>query len=32
VYSLQLVVEMRTGEVRNMREQMARATQQLEQA
>jgi len=32
VYSLQLVVEMRTGEVRNMREQMAKATQQLEQA
>merc|ERR1711970_1267668 len=32
VYSLQLAVEMRTGEVRNMREQMARATQQLEQA
>merc|ERR1711892_536874 len=32
VYSLQLVVEMRTGEVRNLREQLARATQQLEQA
>merc|ERR1712042_312 len=32
VYSLQLVVEMRTGEVRNLREQMAKATQQLEQA
>jgi len=32
VYSLQLVVEMRTGEVRNMREQMAKASQQLEQA
>ena len=31
VYSLQLVVEMRTGEVRNLREQLARATQQLEQ-
>ena len=32
VYSLQLVVEMRTGEVRNLREELARATQQLEQA
>jgi len=32
VYSLQLVVEMKTGEVRNMREQMAKASQQLEQA
>jgi len=32
VYSLQLVVEMRTGEVRNLREQMAKASQQLEQA
>ena len=32
VYSLQLVVEMRTGEVRNLRDQLARATQQLEQA
>merc|ERR1712142_1349608 len=32
VYSLQLVVEMRTGEVRSLREQMAKATQQLEQA
>ena len=32
VYSLQLVVEMRTGEVRNLREQLARATQQLDQA
>jgi len=32
VYSLQLVVEMKTGEVRNMREQMAKAFQQLEQA
>merc|ERR1719312_1004656 len=32
VYSLQLVVEMRTGEVRRLREQMAKATQQLEQA
>jgi len=31
VYSLQLVVEMRTGEVRNLREQLARATQDLEQ-
>eukprot|EP00092_Neocalanus_flemingeri_P070157 GFUD01086076.1.p1 GENE.GFUD01086076.1~~GFUD01086076.1.p1 ORF type:complete len:635 (+),score=205.79 GFUD01086076.1:374-2278(+) len=31
-YSLQLVVEMRTGEVRNLREQLARATQELEQA
>ena len=30
--SLQLVVEMRTGEVKNLREQLARATQQLEQA
>ena len=32
VYSLQLVVEMRTGELRNLRDQLARATQQLEQA
>jgi len=32
VYSLQLVVEMRTGEVRNLREQQNRATQQLEEA
>jgi len=32
VYSLQLVVEMRTGEVRSLREQMAKASQQLEQA
>jgi len=32
VYSLQLVVEMRTGEVRNLREQMVRAMQQQEQA
>merc|ERR1719481_2457849 len=32
VYSLQLVVEMRTGEVRNLREQIAKASQQLEQA
>eukprot|EP00092_Neocalanus_flemingeri_P029373 GFUD01031889.1.p1 GENE.GFUD01031889.1~~GFUD01031889.1.p1 ORF type:complete len:723 (-),score=209.01 GFUD01031889.1:189-2357(-) len=32
VYSLQLVVEMRTGEVRNLRDQLARATQELEQA
>merc|ERR1712106_1139103 len=32
VYSLQLVVEMRTGEVRNLRDQLARATQQLEHA
>ena len=31
VYSLQLVVEMRTGEVRNLREHLARAMQQLEQ-
>jgi len=31
VYSLQLVVEMRTGEVKNLREQLARATQDLEQ-
>eukprot|EP00092_Neocalanus_flemingeri_P050797 GFUD01058838.1.p1 GENE.GFUD01058838.1~~GFUD01058838.1.p1 ORF type:complete len:729 (+),score=223.06 GFUD01058838.1:320-2506(+) len=31
-YSLQLVVEMRTGEVRNLRDQLARATQELEQA
>ena len=32
LYSLQLVVEMRTGEVRNFREQLVRALQQLEQA
>ena len=32
VYSLQLVVEMRTGEVRNLRDQLARARQELEQA
>ena len=32
VYSLQLVVEMRTGEVRNLRDQLARTTQELEQA
>ena len=32
VYSLQLVVEMRTGEVKNLREELARAAQQLEQA
>ena len=32
VYSLQLVVEMRTGEVRNLREQLAKASQQLEEA
>ena len=32
VYSLQLVVEMRTGEVRNLREHLVRATQKLEQA
>jgi hypothetical protein len=32
VYSLQLVVEMRTGEVRNLRDQLARTTQQQEQA
>ena len=31
VYSLQLVVDMRTGEARNLREHLARATQQLEQ-
>jgi len=30
VYSLQLVVEMRTGEVRNLREQLARSTRDLE--
>ena len=32
VSSLQLVVEMRTGEVRNLREQLARSTQEKEQA
>ena len=32
VYSLQLVVEMRTGEVRNLIDQLERATQKLEQA
>ena len=32
VYSLQLVVEMRSGEVRNLRDQLARETQKLEQA
>ena len=32
VYSLQLVVEMRTGEGRNLREQLARARQKLEHA
>ena len=32
VYSLQLVVEMRTGEVRNLREQLAKTSQQLEEA
>ena len=32
IYSLQLVVEMRTGEARSLRELLARATQQLEQA
>jgi len=32
VYSLQLVVEMRTEEVRNLREKLATATQHLEQA
>ena len=32
VYSLQLVVEMRTGEARNLREQLARATHKEEQA
>jgi len=31
VYSLQLVVEMRTGEVRNLREQLNKAVQQLEE-
>ena len=31
-YSLQMVIEMRTGEVRNLRDQLARATQQPEQA
>jgi hypothetical protein len=31
VYSLQLVVEMRTGEVRNLREQLTRATQELDE-
>ena len=32
VYSLQLVIEMRTGEMRNLRYQLTRATQQLEEA
>ena len=32
VSSLQLVVEMRTGEVRNLREQLARSTQEKDQA
>eukprot|EP00092_Neocalanus_flemingeri_P076051 GFUD01094292.1.p1 GENE.GFUD01094292.1~~GFUD01094292.1.p1 ORF type:complete len:710 (+),score=200.59 GFUD01094292.1:533-2662(+) len=32
VYSLQLVVEMRTGEMRNLREQLIIGTQELEQA
>ena len=32
VKSLQLVVEMRTGEVRNLREQLDRVTQEQEQA
>ena len=32
VHTLQLVVEMRSGEVRKIRDQLARATQQLEQA
>ena len=32
VYSLQLVVEMRTGDVRNLREQLAITEQKLEQA
>merc|ERR1719483_1531384 len=32
VYSLQLVVEMRTEEVRNLREQLNRPTQQLKEA
>merc|ERR1719369_293632 len=31
VYSLQLVIEMKTGEVKNLREQLARATHELEQ-
>merc|ERR1719192_3061401 len=30
VYSLQLVVDMRTGEVRNLRDQLANLTHQLE--
>merc|ERR1712117_459610 len=32
VYSLQLVVEMRTGEVRSLRDKLAAATQQLDTA
>ena len=32
VYSLQLVVEMRTGEVRNLRQQLALANQQVKWA
>ena len=32
VYSLQLVIDMRTGEVRNLREQLNIATQQQEEA
>jgi len=32
VYSLQLVVEMRTGEVKKLREQLAKATLELEEA
>ena len=32
VYSLQLVLEMRTGEVRSLREQLAKTLQQLEKA
>merc|ERR1712128_95410 len=32
VYSLQLVVEMRSEEVRSLKEKLSRATQQLEQA
>ena len=32
VSSLQLVVDMRTGELRNLREQLERATQEKEQA
>ena len=32
VSSLQLVVDMRTGEVRNLREQLARSTQEIKQS